>query len=176
MLSQPEGSAEEEVFGVALELKPFDSYLSEEGDLNEIDEKSKDQMARRHQELLREFAEFKETKQQLLNLREEALDEVALLGLREEISAKVQRKKKEMEKQYELFIGDHLEILRIKRANFAQIVLFEKDERFQRLQQSSLSESEKHRLRHLLYEYRTEMVARWIEFYAKTCSEYKGRL
>ena len=97
--------------GVELDLKPLAAYLSAEGVAIEIDDKSRSEIARRRDELLREFKEFRLTKQELLNLKEESsLDAASRTAERRRFEDKMKGKKSEIEEQWKNFIDDYKDI------------------------------------------------------------------
>ena len=162
--------------GVELDLKPLAAYLSAEGVAIEIDDKSRSEIARRRDELLREFKEFRLTKQELLNLKEESsLDAASRTAERRRFEDKMKGKKSEIEEQWKNFIDDYKDIAEMtstKMASFAQIVLFEQDAPFRRIKGSALSDADKYRFEAQLKQYRTKMVADYMSFYAAKCSHY----
>jgi len=157
-----------------LDLKPLTAYLSTNGAPIEIDHESQSEIARQRSELLREFKEFRSTKQELLNLKEESnLDAASRNAEQQKFEEKVIRKKKELEQQWRNLVDDYKDIAQYKRTRFGQIVEFEDDPDFQKLKNSALSDDEKHQIEAALKQYRAEMVRKYMEFYALNCSQFQ---
>merc|ERR1712025_1382712 len=123
-------------------------------------------MARKRDELQREFSEFVSTKQELLKLRVQELTEPRATEAIRAMRVKIGQKREETQRQFESFIADYRDIAEMKKNSIAQTFNFEKDALFIALQKSPLlSEPQKYAFRNALTEFRQDMVDKYLTFY-----------
>eukprot|EP01084_Bolivina_argentea_P188912 325046_1 len=135
-----------------LVLEDISSYLDGETAV-EMDEKQKEQIAKKREELLKEYADLIVTKQELLSLR---IDSITDAAKREEVIVKMKQticnKKSEIIKQYSNYISDHVTLAQytatkqFQQKNYNHFI-FEKDPKFVHFMQSPyLTQNDKYEL------------------------------